>query len=211
MVLRKIMGLFVCALVIGSAAFATAGIPDPTETVATMPNAGLDDVVLFNLPSGIGSPFAEAQIKDDGAVVDATITMTVRDAFAAVVANFPAEDMWLESNDGGMVPCDGGTTADFNTNDDGETSWVNPLNAGGFSEDVCVVYVNGLELNGAPFTLFFNSADINGDGTVNILDVSQFSSSYFGAYAFAADFYADGVLNVLDVGRLASGLGGSCP
>lgn len=211
MVLRKIMGLFVCALVIGSAAFATAGIPDPTETTAAMPSGSLDDLVLFNLPSGIGSAFTEAQIKDDGTVVDASIEMIVRDAFAAVVPNFPAEDMWLESDGGGMVPCDGGTTADLNTDDMGYTEWVTPLNAGGYSTDVCRVYVNGLPLNGAPFTLFFNSADINGDGSVNLVDVGQFSGAFFGSYDFAADFFADGVLNLVDVGRLAAGLGGSCP
>lgn len=205
------MGLFVCALVIGSAAFATAGIPDPTETVATMPNAGNDDLVLFVLPSGIGSAFMDAQIKDDGTVVDATIEMIVEDAFGAIVANFPAEDMWLESGDGGMVPCTGGTTADQNTDASGFTTWANPLNAGGASEDVCYVYVNGQALNGVPFTLAFNSADMNGDGTVNLVDVGLFSGAFFGAYDFGADFFADGVLNLVDVGRLAAGLGGSCP
>lgn len=205
------MGLFVCALVIGSAAFATAGIPDPTNTVADMAGAGTDDLVLFNLPNGIGSPFAEAQIKDDGTFVDATITMVVRDAFNDIIVDFPAEDMWLESGDGLMVPCTGGSTADFNTNDMGETSWVNPLNAGGASEDVCYVMVNGESLNGDPFPLAFNSADMNGDGVVNLADVGLFSSAFFGAYTFGADFFADGVLNLVDVGRLATGLGGACP
>jgi hypothetical protein len=205
------MGLFVCALVIGSAALATAGIPDPTETVATMPNGTNDDLVLFVLPSGIGSGFDEAQIKNVGTVVDATIEMIVKDAFGAIVANFPAEDMWLESGDMGMVPCTGGSTADQDTDGVGFTRWANPLNAGGNSEALCYVYVNGLALNGAPFTLAFNSADMNGDGSVNLVDVGLFSGAFFGAYDFAADFYADGALNLVDVGRLAQGLGGSCP
>ncbi len=205
------MGLFVCALVIGSAAFATAGIPDPDKTIAGMDGVGIDDVVLFVLPSGIGSPFAEAQIKNDGTVVDATITMIVKDAFEAIVEDFPAEDMWLESGDGGMVPCVGGNIADFNTDEFGWTTWANPMNAGGASEDVCYVMVNGESLNGDPFALAFNSADQNGDGTVNLADVGLFSSAFFGTYVFGADFYADGVLNLVDVGRLATGLGGSCP
>jgi hypothetical protein len=205
------MGLFVCALVIGSAALATAGIPDPTETVATMPNGTNDDLVLFVLPSGIGSGFDEAQIKNVGTVVDATIEMIVKDAFGAIVANFPAEDMWLESGDMGMVPCTGGSAADQDTDGSGFTRWANPLNAGGNSEDVCYVYVNGQALNGVPFTLAFNSADMNGDGSVNLVDVGLFSGAFFGSYTFAADFYADGALNLVDVGRLAQGLGGSCP
>ncbi len=205
------MGLFVCALVIGSAAFATAGIPDQTETTATMPNGGQDDLVLFNLPNGLGNAFTDAQIKNDGTVVDAHIELIVRDAFAAPVPNFPAEDMWLASDDGGMVACAGGTSADQNTDENGFTQWVSPLNAGGFSEAVCKVYVNGLALNGAPFTLFFNSADVNGDGSVNLSDVGMFTSSFFGDYSFSADFMADGVLNLSDVGFMASGLGTSCP
>ncbi len=211
MVLRKIMGLFVCALVIGSAALATAGVPSPIETIATQANGNTEDLVLFVLPSGIGSSFTEAQKKNDGAVRDASITMIVEDAFGAVVANFPAEDMWLESNDGGMAPCVGGTSADQDTDATGFTQWVNPLNAGGNSEAVCVVFVNGQALNGVPFTLAFNSADMNGDGSVNLVDVGLFSGAFFGAYDFAADFYADGALNLVDVGRLAQGLGGSCP
>jgi len=211
MVLRKIMGLFVCALVIGSAALATAGIPDPIETIANMPNGSNDDMALFVLPSGIGSSFDQAQIKSSGAVVDATIEMIVKDAFGAIVANFPAEDMWLESGDMGMVPCTGGSIADQDTDDAGFTTWANPLNAGGNSEDLCYVYVNGQALNGVPFALSFNSADINGDGLVNLIDVGLFSGFFFGSYDFAADFYADGLLNLNDVGRLAVGLGGACP
>lgn len=204
------MGLFVCALVIGSASFAIAGIPDPDETIAVMDGVLNEDVVLFVLPNNFGSPFSEAQIKGVGTVIDATITMVVKDAFGEVVADFPAEDMWLESEDGGMVPCVGGAAADFNTNDLGETTWATPLNAGGASEAVCFVMVNGGSLNGTPFALAFNSADLNGDGTVNLADVGLFSSAFFGDYVFGADFYADGVLNLVDVGRLATGLGGSC-
>lgn len=137
--------------------------------------------------------------------------MIVEDAFGAVVANFPAEDMWLESGDGGMVPCTGGTNADQNTDENGFTTWATALNAGGSSEDLCYVYVNGQALNGVPFALAFNSADINGDGVVNLTDVGLFSGAFFGSYDFAADFFADGILNLNDVGRLATGLGAACP
>ncbi|PID78763.1 hypothetical protein CSA17_06095 [bacterium DOLJORAL78_65_58] len=212
MVLRKIMGLFVCVLVIGSAAFATAGIPDPTETTATMPNVDTsDDLALFNLPNGQGRPFNDAQIKNDGTSVDAHIEMIVRDAFGAPVANFPREDMWLVSADGGLVSCSGGTTADLNTDSEGFTQWVSPLSAGGYSTDVCVVYVNGLALTGAPFTLFFNSADMNGDGVVNLVDIGRFTAAYIGDYNFSADFSADGVLNLVDIGRLSGAMGATCP
>ncbi len=213
MVLRKITGLFVCALVIGTVAFATAGIPDPGETTATMPNAPVGALALFNLPNGGGNPFNAAQVMGDGALADATIEVIVEDVFGDVVVNFPAEDMWLISTDGGMVPCTGGTIADQNTDDIGFTLWANPLLAGGHDTSFCKVIVNGLAVIGGdtPFALAFNSADITGDGVVNLADVGAFSGVLYGAYDFQADYFADGVVNLADVGRLALGVGTSCP
>jgi len=211
MVLRKIMGLFVCVLVLSSAAMATAGIPDLTNTLANMDGAGANTVALFNLPNAGGSAFDEAQIYGVGTAIDATITMVVLDAYGAPVADFPSEDMWLESVDGGMVPCTGGTAADFTTNAAGETSWEDPMNAGGCSEEFTQVIINGLPLNQGPFAMHFNSADMNGDGAVNLADVGNFSSVFYGEYSFCADFSADGVLNLTDVGRLAQGSGTMCP
>lgn len=211
MVLRKIMGLFVCILVLSSATMATAGIPDMALTLANMDGVTSETVALFNLPNAGGSAFNEAQIYMDGTVIDATITMVVLDAYGAPVADFPSEDMWLESQDNGMVACTGGTVADNTTNAAGETEWADPLNAGGFSTDFTVVYINGLPLDQAPFALHFNSADMNGDGAVNLADVGNFSSVFYGVYHFSADFSADGVLNLTDVGRLAQGSGTMCP
>ena len=213
MVLRKITGLFVCALVIGCAAFATAGIPDPVESNPTMPN-GSGSLALFNLPNGGGSPFTAAQLLGGtGAEVDATIECIVNDAFGVAVPDFPAEDMWLASTNGGMTPCTGGTAADQNTDALGYTVWANPLRAGGNDAGTCEVMVNGDALTGgsAPFALAFNSADISGDGIVNLADVGLFSGILFGAYDFAADFFADGQMNLADVGRMALGVGTSCP
>ncbi len=213
MVLRKITGLFVCALVIGSVAFATAGIPDPGESTATMPNAGGASLALFNLPNGGGNGFDSAQVVGDGAAADATIEMIVRDAFGDIVANFPAEDMWLASTNSGMVPCIGGSAADQNTDVDGFTTWATALAAGGSDVGTCEIMINGEAVFGgdAPFALAFNSADISGDGVVNLVDVGLFSGILFGDYDFAADFFADGVMNLADVGRMALGIGAACP
>ncbi len=213
MVLRKITGLFVCALILGSVAFATAGIPDPLESLATMPNGGGSPLALFNLPNGNGNGFMNAQVVGVGTEVDATIDLTVNDAFGVPVTNFPAEDMWLESTGGGMVPCIGGTAADQDTDDLGYTTWANPLRAGGYDAGTCEVMVNGNPLisAGVPFALAFNSSDITGDGVVNLADVGLFSGVLFGAYDFSADFFADGTMNLADVGRMALGLGAACP
>ena len=213
MVLRKLTGLFVCTLILGAASFAMAGIPDLGNSEATMPNyAETGALFLFNLPNGDGSSFDNAQ-KTDGSIADATIEVVIRDGNNDVIAGFPAEDLWLESGDGGMVPCVGGTTADGDTDENGVTHWANPLNAGGHSTATCYVMISGDAITsaGSDFALKFNSADMNGDGVVNLADVGSFSTVFYGTYEFSADFYADGVLNLADVGRLATGVGGSCP
>ncbi len=219
MVLRKITGLFVCALVIGCAAFATAGIPDPAESVANMAGVDAQGVALFVLPNGGGSNFSNAQILSGGTagdIIDATIDCTINDAFGAPVVAFPAEDMWLASTAGGMVPCVGGTSADQNTDAAGYTTWANPLRAGGNDTGTCEVMISGVNLvpsalSEVPFALAFNSADINGDGGVSLADVGLFSGIFFGSYDFAADFHADGVISLADVGRMALGIGTACP
>ncbi len=209
MVLRKITGLFVCALIIGSASFAAAGIPSADDSIATMPNAGGSDLALFNLPDGTGNAFADAQVFNDGAAADATINLTVNDGNGDPVASFPSEDMWLVSAGGGMVPCIGGSAADQSTDVNGYTFWAAPMNAGGSDTGDCSVMINGEEV--IAFGLKFNSADLNGDGFVNLIDAGLFSGILFGAYDFAADYYADEVMNLADVGRMAAGIGTSCP
>lgn len=213
MVLRKIMGLFVCTLILGVASFASAGVPDLGNSEATMPNfAGGSIVSLFNLPNGGGKAFTEAQVPG-GAIVDATIEVVIRDGNNNVIAGFPGEDLWLESADGGMVACIGGTTADGDTDANGLTDWTNALNAGGSSEALCYIMVSGDALTsvGSEMALHFNSADINADGTVNLSDVGEFATYFSGAYSYVADFFFDGILNLPDVGLLATGVGGSCP
>lgn len=211
MVLRKLMGLVVCVMIISSASLATAGVPDLTLTLAEMNGVTTEIVALFNLPNGGGSSFAEAAIWNDGTTIDATILMTVLDGNSAAIVGLPAEDMWLVSTDGGMVPCTGGSAADFDTDAAGLTGWTNPMNAGGYSLANCQIFINGLPLNQDPFALYFNSADMNGDGAVDLPDVGLFSGVFYGVYDFSADFVADGSLGLPDVGLLAQGSGTSCP
>ncbi len=213
--LRKITGIFVCTLLLGVSSFAMAGIPELGNCEAAFPNYSGAEVALFNLPNGGGSPFTTAQVIGTSDIVDASIIVTLRDGNDAVIPNFPAEDVWLESVDGGMVPCLGGATADLDTDADGETQFVNAMSAGGSSMANCTVMVSGDAITGGAnsgvFALRFNSADINGDGIVNLSDISDFSSVFYGAYDFSADFFADGVVNLSDVQKLAAGNGAACP
>jgi len=210
MALKKFMGIFACVLMIGSAALATAGVPDLQLSTASRAYAGPETAVLFNIPNGGGNAFTSAAIA--AGTVDATITLTLLDGAGVAVANFPFEDAWVESADGGLFACVGGTSADANTDANGVTTWANPLAAGGNSEAVTVVMVSGAALTSSGgLAISHNSADINGDGVVNLTDVPIFAGDFFGAYAFRSDFSFDGSVNLSDVVRLAQALGAECP
>ena len=209
MLLRKIMGLAVCAMLIGSAAL--AGVPDLQETTAETVYTGVETLSLFNLPNGGGRAF-DAAFLPGGAAGDATINLVLRDGLGVPIANFPFEDMWIESADAGLVSCGGNATADFNTNEFGETQWANPLFAGGQSSALCLVMINGDALtSNAGLAISFNSADINGDGIVNLSDGGFFTQDLFGVYDYRSDFNYDSLINVSDAGFMANGLGAACP
>ncbi len=59
--------------------------------------------------------------------------------------------------------------------------------------------------------ILVNSPDIDGDGEVDLLDVVQFTTDFYGAYAARSDFIWDGELDLLDVVELASSQGDHCP
>lgn len=215
MVLRKLTGVFSIALVIGAATVAMAGVPDlQLSTASTAAGAGVTPV-MYNLPNGLGSTFAQA--RSTGGVVNATITLTVLDGGGVPVANFSAADMWLQkevsAGTGNFIACTGGTTADLNTNLSGVTTWAAPLRAGGWSTSKTLVVINGSALtSNTGLVLRHNSADINGDGTANLSDIPLFAGDFSGGTnAFRSDLQFDGFVNLSDIPRLASGVGAVCP
>ncbi len=198
----------VCLFITGAA---LAQIPEVGPPIVTQANGNSEDLALFVLPGGNGSTFAEAQLKNEGSVRDATLQLLLQDVYGVPVVNYPLEDLWLEPEDGNFVPCVGGTCPDQNTDDLGITYWSAPPNAGGHSEGSLFVMVAGIAITDYPLSMAINSADMNGDLVVDLADVGIFATHFYGDYAFEADFFADGTLNLVDVGRLALGLGGSCP
>ena len=211
MVLRKLVGICMITLMVSAASLATAGVPDPALSTAVRTYVGPETAVMFNIPNGGGNAFTAASIL--GGTVDATITLTLLDGGGFAIANYPFEDCWIESADSGLSACTGGSTADFNTNAAGVTAWVTPLAAGGSSEALTVVMVAGSALSsGAGLAISHNSADINGDGSVNLTDVPLFAGDFYGgADPFRSDFAYDGLVNLSDVVKLAQALGASCP
>ncbi len=172
--------------------------------------SGVEPVSLFSLPDGSGKPLIQAQYAS-GEEVDASITLTILDCAGTAIAGIPGEDLWLKSADDGVVHCGYGACADSNTDINGTTHWTQPLFAGGHSNAGCYIDLVGVVLGDLHFPLYVTSADLNGDGQVNLSDIGRFSEYFFGTYDFAADFNYDGQLNLADVGRLAVGVGTSCP
>lgn len=213
MVLRKLTGVFSIALVIGAASLAVAGVPDlGLSTASTAAGVGVTPV-MYNLPNGLGSTFANAGSL--GGPVNATITLTVRDGGSVPVANFSASDMWLEkaAGAGNFIACTGGTTADLNTNAAGVTTWAAPLRAGGWSNVNTLVVINGSPLTSSTgLVLWHNSSDLSGDGAADLSDIGEFAGDYFGGtQPFRADLSYDGAVDLGDIGVLASGIGAVCP
>jgi len=176
-------------------------------------------VSVFTLPNGQGDPLNNA-FQWDGVPgnppsrVDATIHYTVL-YFGDPVYGYPREDMWLESSLGGLVLCPGGSIADSNTDEQGRTTFSNPVSGGGATDpdagEQCLVVVNGVVCPLEGLDIQFNSPDMNRDLQVNLTDVVIFVGIFTGAYDYAADFFWDGVINLSDIVYLASGFGAACP
>jgi len=176
-----------------------------------------ETVTVYCVPDGSGNPLSAAQ-SWGGLVVDATIQVQLIDAWTGdPCADVPAEDIWFEcAGDCQLTFCSGPPIADGPTNEFGQTTFSGPVAAGGHStpdETEFVVMFSGSALFAIPIwsgNLQFNSADINGDGVVNLADVGIFAGDYFGDHHFRSDFYWDGTLNLSDLARLAEAMGREC-
>ena len=202
---------FLLCLLVLPVTLAQAGVGGPYGEY-DMAYQGSETLTLLVVPDGSGKTFDQAFLPFGG-TEDATVTLFIWDAGGTPIAGFPAEDMWLESLDGGLVPCIGGTIADSNTDAAGSTTWATPLHAGGHSEALVEVLVNGGPLDSSPpgLALSFNSPDINGDLTVDLSDVPLFAEDYFSGYNFRSDFHRDGQLDLKDLVVLAQAYGANCP
>ena len=193
-----------------AAVTAPAGVGSPrveAHTASTVPMS------IFCTPDGTGRPFTEAFVFGGG-YGDAIIMMQVFGGDDEPIFEFPAVDIWLGGSAGGLVVCQGGASPDHNTDTEGRTTWTSPLLAGGRidpdeGEQVQIVAnddPSSVDLN----HLRFNSADIDGDGRVNLTDVGIFNSD-LGGSAYRSDFHWDGVVNLSDAGMMAAALGADCP
>nr|MEE4268007.1 hypothetical protein [Candidatus Krumholzibacteria bacterium] len=207
---KHVIFLGMAVLLWAAPLFAQSGIPDLSNCEAWLAYEGPEVLTLMVRPDGQGSAFTEAQLPD-GTHVDGTLFVKVIDWGEEPVVNFPAEDLWIESEDGGLVACLGGTIADVNTDETGLSYWIEPLQAGGSSLGSAAVFVSGDSWGTGDLPLNFNSPDLTGDGVVNLADLAYFSEIYYEDYDFRADLYRDGVINLSDVALMAQGWGVACP
>lgn len=213
MVRRKLVGLFVCSLVMGIASVAMAGIPDLTLSTAT--TAAATQVSVYTLPNGNGRGLDEAKTIGSTTAVNATITLTLLDGNGDPIFLYPNEDMWLATSLGNLAVCPGGSVADASTNASGVTTFSNPLNGGKQSNrtaaEKTIVIISGSPLNGSQLDILFNSPDIDGNLAVNLSDTVLYAQNATGSYHYRSDFFFDGAINLSDTVLYAQGLGAVCP
>jgi hypothetical protein len=193
---KRLLSLAVIGSMLLMAGAASAGIPDEVQSTAS--SAG--GTVMIT-PSGAGGTLAAA---------GATVTVTLLDASMLPVPNYPFQDIWLDdTGDFAIALCQGGSTADANTNASGVTTIGGVISGGGFTQTT-QVWVAGTPLSGAALTVALNSPDINGDLAVDIVDFGTFGTD-FGSTLFRSDFVFDGSVDIADFGTFGVSFGQVCP
>jgi hypothetical protein len=203
-------------MVVGMASLAFAGVPDLNLSTASI-QAGAGGASVFSVPNGNGNGFDEAFLFP-GTVVDATISVTLIDTNTDPIFLYPFEDLWLETSLGNLTFCSGGTVADASTDENGQTTFSNPISGGSYTDptsEMTMVMVAGAPIAGGGVDVQFNSPDISGDLVVNLTDIVAFTQLLGGDFSshplFAGDFNNDGTINLSDIVRFTPGIGAQCP
>jgi hypothetical protein len=139
-----------------------------------------------------------------------TVTVTLLDPAGRPWPNYPAEDVWLDSQAPGDVAlCINGSIGDSASDANGTMLFTAAI-AGGGSTDQINVYVVNTPLIGPPLPIAFNSPDINGDLVVDLSDFGLFGQD-FRTDAFRSDLVYDGVVDLADFSRFGTSFGERCP
>lgn len=202
-----ILWTFISCLLLGLAGQALAQ-PDPNNSTVTAAVPGRVSVLVC--PACDGDLLERARSCTMG-FVDATITVTVRDAQNNPIAGFPATDLLLTAN--GLCFCPPGKIADGPTDANGETTFTGTLCAGGCSHDNSLtVLINGMPIPPPGLPIWFNSPDMNCDLVVNLSDVALFAACFMApGYRYCCDLSYDCVINLSDVVVFSSHFGHYCP
>jgi hypothetical protein len=207
---KQVLFLGMAVLLWAVPLFAQSGVPDLPNCEAWIAYDGPGIPTMMVRPDGRGAPFTEGRLPD-GTMVDCTVFVRVLDWSDDPVVGLPAEDLWLESDDGELVVCQGGAIADLDTDGTGLSYWVQPIEAGGSSQATLSVFIVGENITTSGLPLNFNSPDLTGDRVIDLADIATFSSDYYGDFHFRSDLYRDGEINLSDVVVLSQSRGATCP
>jgi len=195
------------ALLLAGSALAT-DIPDLSLSYAVIPSFGGS---IWVSPGGNGPDMAHG-FSTGGGALDLRITLTLIGSDGSPIYLYPREDIWLESEGGGLSSCIMGTAPDSNTDLNGETVFTGPFRAGGNNPapEGLQVVVSGMPLPQASLPIQINSPDVNGDLVVNLSDIGAMTQALFGEYDWRFDFNNDGAINLIDIVAFASSYGMHC-
>jgi hypothetical protein len=194
--------LFAASLLL-VAGIATAGIINPCNSPVVY--TGATPECFFTCPQGDTPGFLAEGFY---------FSFTIRDLSGNPVGSIAGTDFW-------MIDCDpardltlcagsGSSNADSATNSLGKTTMsITSMRSGGCANGLSPV-VQGYQLQQAPsctpycFDVKVRSADLTGNLTVDISDLSQFAT-YFppNAYNQCGDFDCNGAVNISDLARFA--------
>jgi hypothetical protein len=195
--------LFAASLLL-VAGIASAGIIDPCGGTVTF--NGSQPTCYFACPAGDTDAFY---------LQGFSWSFTIVDLAAAPVADIPGSDFWLVDcdpiNDLALCAGSASSAADSATNALGQTSMSNgSLSAGGWANGLSPVvqgYVLEDPLAGCTaycYDVLVRSPDINGDGVVALIDLSNFSLAFPpNAYNTRADMDCNLIINIQDLARFA--------
>lgn len=225
--LLKVALALAVTLILMGAGLALAQGPAAQNSTAVLVAPGIQDVSMFLVPNGSGTPFQNC-FERGGNQVNAQILVTILDtnfipAMGVIPNRIRIEEMltslaWC-TNPTLPVPPHYPNYADLPTNNLGQTQFTLAYFGGGSVEAAATggTYVWLLENSGTwnriptPVNVSYNSPDINADGVVNLSDVAVFANDFFTGYNYRSDYNYDQVINLADVAMFAGSMGANCP
>jgi hypothetical protein len=185
-------------MLLGLAGLASAGVPDAGLSSSSAAGTG----TLLITPDGTGDTLAS---------IGAVVTVTVVDGTGTPIAGYPFQDMYLDDAGTAEISlCQGGSTADGNTNAAGVTTISGGISGGGFTQSGLQVYLAGVAI-GEALGINAVSPDNNGDLVVDLADFGEFGEDFGLGYAFRSDYDSDLVTNLGDFGFFGTAFDTNCP
>ncbi len=195
MISRKFFVLMAALALMAINSVAFAGIVDPANSFATLPDGHVHGIILV-APGG-----AESFIIPSNYQIDVYVNDSGNNPVEII-----ATDIWL--NDPSVVWCAGGVIADSSTfaPDPGHTTFTGTPRGGvDGTQDCSLITIDVIAVGNiiADLALAVCSPDLSGDGQVTVADFGLFAGSFQGTDACADYNRSGGDVTVADFGIFA--------